>query len=87
MRELIFRREASIRSRVRSSALRLANALPNDVAKQLARDAVYAYDARSSLVHDGYLEETRLSNAIERGHRAVKEMLRPYFQQEAQAEA
>jgi hypothetical protein len=60
-RELLFRREDSIRSQVRK--LVIATLSPADDARERARDAVRLYDLRSTLVHEGSLDATTLDHA------------------------
>ncbi len=57
-RELIFRKELSIRGRVREMVRSL---LPND--KQAELDVISAYDARGKLVHGGENDRKELSDA------------------------
>lgn len=73
-RELLFRRENSIRSRVRSLVLK-ALAHDPDVAK-LAKQAVDAYDKRGTLVHDGTVDEQELVKASADVRVVVQKVLR-----------
>lgn len=72
-RELDFRRETSIRQRVRALVRRELSALPS--VDSLERDAVGAYDARGTLSHTGHLEPAELADAHERALRVVGAVL------------
>jgi len=72
-RELFFRRDKSIRSRVRALVLRSLAADP-DVAA-LARKAVEAYDARGKLVHEGTIGEQTLATVGESARVIVQRLL------------
>lgn len=62
-RDVLFRTEDSIRSRVRQLAL---DVFAGDVdAAHQAKLAVQAYDCRSSLIHTGRIEDARLSQALQ----------------------
>jgi hypothetical protein len=61
-RELMFRRDASIRSRVRSYVMGALEG--SDGAEDAAKMAVRAYDARSRLVHEGTLDPADMGEAI-----------------------
>lgn len=63
-RELIFRREKSIRSRIKSHVLATLDAAGHPEAKALSRRALKAYDARSKLMHEGRLDDTALVEAL-----------------------
>ena len=60
-RELLFRREDSVRSQVRK--LVTAALSPAEDAQERARDAVRLYDLRSTLVHEGFLDAATLDRA------------------------
>jgi hypothetical protein len=75
-RELEFRRETSLRSRVRQLMLDSLAHLPHDEQLRRARKAVWAYDQRSSLIHDGHLPPDRLHEAAEIARRALLDVLR-----------
>jgi hypothetical protein len=62
-RELLFRRESSIRGRIRDFVIKELGG--GSRAEQQARRAVSAYDSRSTLLHDGRLDAALLANAIE----------------------
>lgn len=73
-RELFFRRDKSIRSRVRSL---VQVSLHRDPAvAKYAREAVEAYDKRGSLVHEGTLDEAALTRASENARIIVQKVLR-----------
>ena len=62
-RELLFRREDSVRSQVRK--LVIASLSPAEDSFDRARDAVRLYDLRSKLVHEGSLDEPILDRATQ----------------------
>jgi hypothetical protein len=75
-RELLFRREASIRSQIRTlvqAALEQAGA-PD--AEQFARRAVRIYDVRGALVHDGNVDPTELHHALRDANEIVTAVLK-----------
>lgn len=71
-REITFRRERSIRSRMRNYIIEVVGGVDPEKARQTAKMAVRAYDLRGSLVHTGTLEATQLSD----GHGAALQALR-----------
>ena len=71
-REVLFRRERSVRSRIRKHVLEVIGAVTPDEAHQTAQLAVHAYDLRGSLLHTGTLTPTKLSD----GHSAALKALR-----------
>jgi hypothetical protein len=71
-REVMFRRERSIRSRIRKHILEVVGAVSREDAHQTAQMAVRAYDLRGSLLHTGTLTPTLLSD----GHGAALKALR-----------
>lgn len=74
-RELFFRREQSIRGRVRSYVRdTLMDSRPEEY-EELARAALFAYDLRSKLVHDGTLERSRLASGYEAATRVLGALL------------
>ncbi|WP_216904083.1 HEPN domain-containing protein [Synechococcus sp. CCY 9618] len=75
-REICFRRESSLRSRIRDLVLSSLSFLsPEDLGQQ-ARDAVWAYDQRSALVHDGRIPDEKLSKAYELAKHTLVDVLR-----------
>ncbi|MEO8098206.1 MAG: hypothetical protein ABI811_10935 [Acidobacteriota bacterium] len=75
-RELLFRRQDSIRQQIRSLVLRtLAMSGEDDPAKQ----AVRLYDLRSTLVHGGTLPHQRLSESVTEAKDLVERILRAHF--------
>lgn len=76
IREIAFRRESSLRSRIRALVLSTLASLPLEDLKQRARDAVWAYDQRSTLVHDGSLPDEILAKAFELTKRTLIDVLR-----------
>jgi hypothetical protein len=74
-RELTFRRETSIRRRVRQL---LRDEFADETASErerLERDAVEAYDARGTLVHTGTLPDAVLSDAQQKAWLLVRKIL------------
>lgn len=71
-REILFRRERSIRSRIRKHIFDVVAGVNQDHAQQAADMAVRAYDLRGSLVHTGSLTPAELSN----GHTIALKALR-----------
>jgi hypothetical protein len=72
MRELAFRKESSIRSRIRKLLASLQGALLSD---QDARRAIQIYDLRGGLVHDGRADQRELSRAVSDGRRIIASIL------------
>lgn len=71
-REVAFRRERSIRSRIRMHALQIVGDVNPEEAQRIARMAVRAYDLRGVLVHTGALGPSKLSD----GHRIALQAVR-----------
>lgn len=82
-RELLFRREDSVRSQIRK--LVLATLQPDIDAPDRARDAVRLYDIRSKLVHEGTVDSHKLDVALSEAKALVYRTLRARFTTEAQA--
>jgi len=72
-KELLFRRESSIRGRIREFVFKELG--EDSGARDKARQVVSAYDARSTLLHDGRLQDTVLGKAIEDFRGPLKEIL------------
>ncbi|MDD5007540.1 MAG: hypothetical protein PHU49_01230 [Syntrophorhabdaceae bacterium] len=75
-REVVFRRETSLRSRIRRLVLDALDNLPYEECRQRAREAVWAYDQRSALVHDGSLPRKALDKAAGIARRTLLDVLR-----------
>jgi len=75
LREIDFKKETSIRRRVRSLVLAEAP-LANDAGMGLAKKVVEAYDLRGSVVHTGAVNSRALYQANESALKAVKILLR-----------
>jgi hypothetical protein len=75
-KEVVFRRETSLRSRIRRLVLDALDNLPYEECCERARDAVWAYDQRSALVHDGSLPRKALDKASEIARRTLLDVLR-----------
>jgi hypothetical protein len=76
IREIAFRRESSLRSRIRALVLTTLSGLPPEDLRQRAKDAVWVYDQRSALVHDGSLPDEILAKAYELAKRTLVDVLR-----------
>jgi hypothetical protein len=72
-RELIFRRESSVRSRLQGFVRRVL--AHRDDSAEWARKVRDAYDARSKLLHEGWLEDTIVSKASTDLHEAAELVL------------
>lgn len=79
-RELLFRRETSIRSRVKDLVLQTFSECSAREAHELANKAVRIYDMRGSLVHDGTLPEKQLAVATKDAQHLVARILRAKFE-------
>lgn len=77
-RELLFRREDSIRSQIRRLVLETLTTA-ND-AEQFAREALRLYDIRSRLVHEGTLDDRELAEATGRTKELVHRVLKARFE-------
>ncbi|WP_448131408.1 hypothetical protein [Stutzerimonas chloritidismutans] len=75
LREIDFRKENSIRRRVRKLVLDVVP-LPEPELKELARKVVSAYDLRGSLVHTGAVDNQALSDAHAVALKATKLILK-----------
>ncbi|MCX5885705.1 MAG: hypothetical protein NT096_07330 [Proteobacteria bacterium] len=75
-RELLFRREDSLRQRVRTLVRRTLAAAGHAKAEELAQLAVTVYDRRSMLSHEGQLAASELGDAIRDAKFIVEEVLR-----------
>lgn len=76
-RELLFRREDSIRSQVRKLVIAVLS--PAADAGDRARDAVRLYDLRSALVHEGQLDAATLDRATGEAKALVHRILLARF--------
>jgi len=77
-RELLFRRENSIRGRIRDFVY--AELGSDDRSKDFARRAVSAYDARSLLLHEGRLDPSTQAQAISDFMEVLREVFRRHLQ-------
>jgi len=80
-RELLFRREASIRSRIRRLVSTTDFGGSEEERSTLVRRALKAYDGRSTLLHKGALDSQRLSEALEDAQSVVRQVLRARLSQ------
>jgi hypothetical protein len=74
-RELLFRRQTSLRSRVRQLVLDGLPDLAKEARRERAREVAWAYDLRGKLVHEGRVEKTDLTRAHEIARREVRALL------------
>jgi hypothetical protein len=74
-RELDFRRERSIRQRVRQLVRDQFTTLPQVDRQKLEKQAVDAYDARGALMHSGQLPEAELNTMHEQAAAIVRRIL------------
>jgi hypothetical protein len=75
-RELLFRREMSIRSQVRAVVLDTLNSISHPDAKKIASQALKIYDKRSTLVHEGCLPPTELHHCEQEARQIVEIVLK-----------
>lgn len=85
-RELLVKKEASIRSRIRITAKRLSSHLNGDEVINLVHDAVATYDARSMLVHKGQIDKGDISELVSKGQRAARLLLKAYYKELLQSD-
>jgi hypothetical protein len=74
-RELIFRREASLRSSIRKLVLDGLTDLTENDRVARSREAVWAYDFRGSLVHDGIAANAELHRAHDIAYQTLIDLL------------
>lgn len=74
-RELVFRREASLRSSIRKLILDGLKDLPGDNLSMRGKEVVWAYDLRGTLVHDGTVPTADLHRAHEIVYQALIDLL------------
>lgn len=82
-RELLFRKEDSIRRQIRKLVSTTLQANSDADVSEMARRAVRIYDLRSTLVHEGKLESQVLSKATSDAKNIVERVLRARFVQKA----
>lgn len=73
--ELLFKKEDSLRSQVRSLVFHSLEFLGHDKPQELAKQAVWVYDQRSELLHTGFLDEPSLNKAISEAKYIVEMVL------------
>ena len=78
-RELLFRREDSIRRQVRNVVLTTLTMNGDADAAEAAKKAVQLYDLRSTLVHEGSLTSQELSEGMTDAKNLVERVLRARF--------
>lgn len=79
-KELFFKKTDSLRRQVRSLALEAFEFLNIDNAEDRAREAVWVYDQRSTLVHEGELPPAVLRKATRIAKDIVQQVLEARFQ-------
>src|SRR5689334_944204 len=82
-RELLFRKEDSIRRQIRKFVSTTLQVNGDADALEMARSAVRIYDLRSKLVHEGELESQVLSKATSDVKHIAERVLRARFVQKA----
>jgi hypothetical protein len=85
IREICFRKEKSIRSRIRNLVVSTLRASDPD-AEILSRQTIQFYDLRSRLVHDGHVQGDGLDQAVTKMREIVFRVLRAKFLQVASGE-
>ena len=78
-RELLFRRDDSIRRRVRRMVQDVMHAVEAPDAHELAKDAVQVYDDRSKLSHEGHLDPKRLRTGYRTAESILRRLLMAHF--------
>lgn len=75
-RELLYRREASLRSSIRKLVLDGLGDLLESEVEARAKEVVRAYDVRGRLVHDGVVPENELHQAYDAAYEALLDLLK-----------
>lgn len=78
-RELLFRRESSLRTQIRQLVLTSLDDWARDERLKIADRAVEVYDARSTLVHEGHLPAPRLNTAASDAQEIAQAVLQARF--------
>jgi hypothetical protein len=78
-RELLFRRENSIRSQIKQMVYDVLSAGKNPKANELAQRVVKVYDQRSTLVHEGALPVGELAKAEQDAREIIELVLKAMF--------
>ena len=78
-RELLFKKTDSLRRQVRTLVRQSLEYMGNKDAVEVAKNAVWVYDQRSTLVHDGALPQQVLSEAITNARTIVQLVLEARF--------
>jgi hypothetical protein len=81
-RELLFRKEDSIRRRVRNYVFKIAEIGNSEIAAELAKTAVKVYDFRSALVHGRRIDKQELSDQLSKAKEIVLKVLTHRFENE-----
>lgn len=86
-REIVFRKDDSIRSRIRTLVTGLLHDKEPDEQKQVARRALSVYDARSDLLHTGSIPDAKLNDSLTEVKEIVHSVLRIRFLQTVEGDA
>ena len=81
-KELLFRKDDSIRRRIRNYVFELLNSNEDEYAKEISKSAVKVYDFRSTLVHGGGIDESDLSENLTKAKEIVEKVLIYRFEDE-----
>jgi hypothetical protein len=81
-RELLFRKEDSIRRRIRNYVFKIADIGDSEIASDLAKSALKVYDFRSALVHGKKIDKQELSNQLSKAKDIVLKVLIHRFENE-----
>ncbi len=81
-RELLFRRDDSIRNQIRQLVFEAVNTIAGVDAFELSRRAVKVYDQRSALVHEGILSAAELRKAEKDAKEILEQVLKVKCQPE-----
>ena len=81
-RELLFRKEDSIRRRIRNYVFNIAFTDESEIASDLAKSALKVYDFRSALVHGRRIDKQELSDQLSKAKEIVLKVLIYKFENE-----
>jgi hypothetical protein len=81
-RELLFRKEDSIRRRIKNYVFKIVDIGDSEIAFDLAKSALKVYDFRSALVHGQKIDKQELSNQLSKAKEIVLRVLIHRFENE-----
>ncbi len=81
-KELLFRKEDSIRRRIRNYVFKIAEIGDSEIASDLAKSALKVYDFRSALVHGRRIDKQELSDQLSKVKEIVLKVLTHRFENE-----